>query len=790
MSTNSKGKNALLITLLVLACLLCAGIFFGVIGFVVFRNLSQVTPRTHHTTEETTDETEHTNITNAPVDPNAPEWTVMIYMCGTNLETEHGIASMVLDGMNDFKNSDDVNIIVQTGGTAKWNNKDNYFRGDAVQKINIPNDKLGRYKIEHNNIIDLGAAPLESMGSDETLSDFISWTAENYPAKKYIFLFWDHGYVEPYGCMMNDELFCLDSNGKLISTRDARGDDNYVADHLSLTEVRKGFEDGGVHFDLVIYNTCLAASYEIASATAPYADYMVASQESIPAVIGIPLEYLNYIIKDPTVTAPDIGNKILSLYSDALRQNSNRYGSTYTKAFDLGTMSFIDLSIMTEMDKYMGQIWEQIYYSGFSLNDYTTVVSACAECENYGSEGNAPGNLIDLLTFLRRASGALQNTDADEKAFELIRKNVKSISGDGRTDSNGMSMFFPSNDYVQALRNTIIARYDRAGATYDEKVITDMCKYVIDMSFDGYVDNIDEIDGYYWYAEFLHNKFKEYWDGNPDAQALAIKNKDSNHTGSNPVSKNIPIEYTLNYDVDGHFTLEITKGLEGVVSVETNIVDLMEFPDDDYRVYTYFGSENLEADKNNSAVFNYFYEFDWIVYDDITVPVFIIEHNENYTLYAMSAEVNGEWMYVIFRQTKGSGDYELLYAIDADDQSGLASTVHYQIKDGDTVSPIYYSVFFGYYYAKDGTSHVRTFYDKVYDSSTSGFRRRVMYGNMSKDAKILVNFIIKDSFGNSTYTDSVMLVIDKDTKHVKQVVGPDDLNLDPYTSLYAVTSES
>ena len=179
MSTNSKGKNALLITLLVLACLLCAGIFFGVIGFVVFRNLSQVTPRTHHTTEETTDETEHTNITNAPVDPNAPEWTVMIYMCGTNLETEHGIASMVLDGMNDFKNSDDVNIIVQTGGTAKWNNKDNYFRGDAVQKINIPNDKLGRYKIEHNNIIDLGAAPLESMGSDETLSDVNQFVYDN-----------------------------------------------------------------------------------------------------------------------------------------------------------------------------------------------------------------------------------------------------------------------------------------------------------------------------------------------------------------------------------------------------------------------------------------------------------------------------------------------------------------------------------------------------------------------------------------------------------------------------------
>ena len=88
-------------------------------------------------------------------------------------------------------------------------------------------------------------------------------------------------------------------------------------------------------------------------------------------------------------------------------------------------------------------------------------------------------------------------------------------------------------------------------------------------------------------------------------------------------------------------------------------------------------------------------------------------------------------------------------------------------------------------------------FDARFEDGLAGNREKYLYdliasrhSILSKDAKILVNFIIKDSFGNSTYTDSVMLVIDKDTKHVKQVVGPDDLNLDPYTSLYAVTSES
>ena len=51
--------------------------------------------------------------------------------------------------------------------------------------------------------------PLKSMGDPEQLSDFIRWTAKNYPAKKYALVLWDHGGGAKTGLFI-DELFSGD----------------------------------------------------------------------------------------------------------------------------------------------------------------------------------------------------------------------------------------------------------------------------------------------------------------------------------------------------------------------------------------------------------------------------------------------------------------------------------------------------------------------------------------------------------------------------------------------------
>ncbi|MDZ4133130.1 MAG: hypothetical protein U1E11_08335 [Dethiobacteria bacterium] len=52
----------------------------------------------------------------------ADVFTIMIYMCGTDLETTHGMATADLNEMLHATISDQVNIIVETGGTSRWKN--------------------------------------------------------------------------------------------------------------------------------------------------------------------------------------------------------------------------------------------------------------------------------------------------------------------------------------------------------------------------------------------------------------------------------------------------------------------------------------------------------------------------------------------------------------------------------------------------------------------------------------------------------------------------------------------
>ncbi|MBR6960755.1 MAG: hypothetical protein IKH76_09790, partial [Clostridiales bacterium] len=200
----------------------------------------------------------------------AASWTVLIYMCGTDLESNNGFGSLSFDLMNDEEISDDINVIVETGGTLTWNNGDNYFSSDSVNDIDIENDNLGRFQVKHNEIIELDSVDLQSMGSAQTLADFISWGMEEYPAERYMFVMWDHGYTEPYGNMEHDEIFYENGSGNMVNCMEVNVDQNeYYNDCLTLDEVRAGFADSGAHFDLIAFNTCLSGSMEIASAVAP-----------------------------------------------------------------------------------------------------------------------------------------------------------------------------------------------------------------------------------------------------------------------------------------------------------------------------------------------------------------------------------------------------------------------------------------------------------------------------------------------------------------------------------------
>ena len=108
--------------------------------------------------------------------------TIMMYLCGTDLESKYGMATNDLTEMTRANISDRINLIVYTGGCKKWKN-------------NIVNSKTNQiYRVRSGQLecleSDLGS---KAMTDPQTLTDFIKYCAKNFPADRNELILWDHG---------------------------------------------------------------------------------------------------------------------------------------------------------------------------------------------------------------------------------------------------------------------------------------------------------------------------------------------------------------------------------------------------------------------------------------------------------------------------------------------------------------------------------------------------------------------------------------------------------------------
>lgn len=99
------------------------------------------------------------------------EWTVMLYLCGTDLETEEALATRNLEGIAQTSPVPEVNFIIETGGTREWH----------AEKLGMTIDpsKLERWSYTDQGFDgtwpSLGGSPLTMRVSDEQ-EDYILFT--------------------------------------------------------------------------------------------------------------------------------------------------------------------------------------------------------------------------------------------------------------------------------------------------------------------------------------------------------------------------------------------------------------------------------------------------------------------------------------------------------------------------------------------------------------------------------------------------------------------------------------
>ena len=361
------------------------------------------------------------------------EWTVMFYMCGSDLESRYGYASEnlkeiaectpyfnfseheLLPGDWDLVDETDrcgldgVNVVVETGGCKQWHTEELGMDVDtsALQRWHFLIDLDSE---DRDYILD-ETLPLQSMADPQTLEDFIRWSAANYPAKKYALVLWDHGGGSKSGLFV-DELF-----------------DN---DMMALDELGAALRESGVYMECVLLDACLMANIETACAIGDSARWMVASEEVVGGrgtAVGEWMQQLCYI---PEMDGGALGRMIC----DTTQIEYSRLEDT--TAQEILTWSVIDLSQSQRLAEAFDHIFEKLCW--VYRNDPLTLINLANNMfagEAYGTGSDSQQDLGDAFF---GESVHMMDPALRREVFSALKDSVVyCVRGAGRSASRGLS---------------------------------------------------------------------------------------------------------------------------------------------------------------------------------------------------------------------------------------------------------------------------------------------------------------------------------------------------------------
>lgn len=273
-------------------------------------------------------------VDSGPMEDKAAVRTILLYDCGSNLETYYGMATWNLYQVLAAEIPETVNFVVLTGGSDAWQTEAEYLEGaegvclDGKNEIwvcsgrNAANAENGHGKMTlQTDMPEEIATSLLSEG--ETLRGFIDYAARKYPAQIYDLILWDHGGGPQYGFGMDDH----DPNGGIMSV-------GSIAKALKTSIVDR--------FDFVNFDACLMSSVEIVASLSEYADYLILSAETEPGYGQEYTTWLNALAKDPAMNGFDLSRLVVDAYV-AFYENTETDG--YGQA---GTLAAIDTKAFRE----------------------------------------------------------------------------------------------------------------------------------------------------------------------------------------------------------------------------------------------------------------------------------------------------------------------------------------------------------------------------------------------------------------------------------------------------------
>ena len=462
------------------------------------------------------------------------KYTFLVYMCGSNLESDGGYASYDIEEMLKATLADEINLLIYTGGAKRW--YDFGISSNTNQIYKVENHRLNLVK---DNV---GS---KSMAESSTLLEFLNFAKTNYPADKYSLIFWDHGGGAVSG-------FGLDE-------KNAKRDDT-----LTIDEIKTAITSSKLNFEFVGFDACLMANVETAYALKDSSKYMVASEETEPGTGWDYIKVLNTLSTNTAQSGSTTGKTIVDSFIAS--NSSYRNPDATLSVVDLSKLDGLYLSLVNFMKDVKANLFAKSKYNSFSKG---------IKLSKAFGEGSI--DTIDLIHFAsvinNKESNSLVKSAQDAIVYNKTNQYVD--------NSYGLSIYIPYKNLKYYDKMLSIYKNIGMGAEYTN-VITEYVNLIAGGRKETYtVNNYSYTQDAYnytlfdWFDASFIKANKNYYNQTAlDTQELKVEDKGDYfalHLSADDWEKITKVESVVWYDtgkgylnmgVDSYFELDSEGDLE------------------------------------------------------------------------------------------------------------------------------------------------------------------------------------------------------------------------------------
>ena len=560
-------------------------------------------------------------------------WTIFVYLCGTDLETDSGMGTDDLEEMAKSSPSDKVRFVVQTGGTEEWTEDD------------VDTDKTDRFLVQNGEITKVDEKKLTNMGTPDTLADFLVWGTSNYSSEHMGLVLWNHG-----GGSITGVCF----------------DEKYDQDSITLMEMDaallKASETSKRKFDFIGYDACLMGTVEVANVLATYADYMFGSEEMEP---GSGWDYTaigNFLSKNPDSDTEALGKVVCdSFYESNVKADDE----------ELTTLAVIDLSKIDNLILNFNSFAKNMYDAGEDASNLADMIRGIEEVDNFGGNNKTEGytNMVDMGGICDACSAYADGADKVNQALDAAI--VYQVTGSTHPDVSGLSMYYPlsiqgSNELSLFSKVSVSPYYvsfvDRLGKTV-----------ATSESFDDYTPDQWFEDDEWEYGELSDDSYWDYLD-------------DYEQTGESPY-----ITFDEEPAVDENGTLGFKLDENGIDNAADIYALVYELSDDGEDIIEIGETIDIQGDWDTGRFYDNFDGYWLSLPDGQNLATYIADSTDDYVVYTSPILLNGEETNLRMRQYYEDGRVEIEGAWDGINEAGAASRDIIKIESGDKITPVYYA---------------------------------------------------------------------------------------------------